>query len=211
MKSEMTTLIFVRHGQTVWNSQGRWQGWLDSPLTDLGIEQAHEVGAKLDGWTIDAAYCSDAGRAHNTARVALESRGMAPIPDQALRERFYGKYEGLNSKEIEEQLPGSRFSARRDTRENWRPPGGETMAEVRERLREFLDRIVPKHRGETVLCVTHSGVVRALDSIVQGLPFDEIWGRVPQNCCMYVVGARSDGAYEIMRDFHEAAPRSQPA
>jgi 2,3-bisphosphoglycerate-dependent phosphoglycerate mutase len=206
--TEPTTLIFVRHGQTVWNSQGRWQGWLDSPLTELGEEQARGVADQLDGVHIDAIYSSDAGRAVQTAQEIAARRGLEPVASPELRERYYGRYEGLNSKEIEQQLPGTRFAAGRDTREGWRPPDGETMAEVRERLRRFLARVVPKHRGRTVLNVTHSGVVRAMDSIVQGRPFDEIWDRVPQNCCIFVVRAHADGSYEVERDFHQALQKA---
>lgn len=198
-----TTLIFVRHGQTIWNSEGRWQGWQDSPLTPVGIEQAESVARDLQNTQINKVYCSNTGRAIETAVIIARSHGLTPEPTDALRERNYGDYEGLNSKEIEVKLPGSRFRATRDTRENWRPPGGETMAEVRERVRAFLEQIVPAYRGKTVLNVTHSGVVRAMDSICQNKPFDEIWSRVPPNCCIFMVKAFGDGRWEILQDFHK--------
>lgn len=203
MEKEETTLIFVRHGQTVWNSQGRWQGWLDSPLSEQGVEQARRAADELRDTHIDAVYCSDAGRAMHTAKIIAASHGLKPVPDTLLRERFYGGHEGLTAREIEEKHPGSRFSAARgDTRETYRPPGGETMAEVRERLKRFLANRADEIRGKTVLIVTHSGVVRTFDSLCQQKTLDEIWDRVPQNCCLFIANANGDGRYQITRDFH---------
>jgi phosphoserine phosphatase len=197
-----TAFIFVRHGQTVWNAQGRWQGWLDSPLSALGIRQAKAAAEELRDTHIDAAYCSDAGRARRTAEIICEPHALIPVPVEALRERFYGGYEGLNTHEIEQQYPGTRYKAKRDTREDWRPPQGETMVEVRTRLKAFLDEAAHRHAGETVLMVTHSGVVRALDSICCGLTLDDIWHRAPGNCSIFIVRAH-EGDYEVLRDFHD--------
>jgi broad specificity phosphatase PhoE len=196
-----TDLVIIRHGETVWNSQGRWQGWLDSPLTELGVAQARAAGEDLRGEDFSTVYSSDAGRAIETARLICAGRGLEPVSDKALRERFYGEYEGLNSKEIQERLPGTRFKAGVDSREDWRPPGGETMREVRDRVAPFLRAVVHRHAGQRVLLVTHSGVVRTVDSIVRGLAFDEIWHRVPPNACVFVVRAMADGGWQIVRDF----------
>lgn len=203
-----TDLVFVRHGETVWNSQGRWQGWLDSPLTERGVAQARTAGEELRGEEFCAAYSSDAKRAIDTARIICEGRGLEPVPDRALRERFYGEYEGLNADEIQERLPGTRYMAGRDTREEWRPPDGETMREVRDRLAPYLEQVVRAHAGKRVLLVTHSGVLRTVDSIVRGLPFDEIWDRVPPNACIFIVRALADGSWQILRDFHDGVTQA---
>lgn len=201
-KHEGTTLIFVRHGQTIWNAQGRWQGWLDSPLSDVGIRQAQGAAEELKDTHIDAAYCSDSGRARRTAEIICKAHSIIPVPVEALRERFYGGYEGLNTQEIEQQYPRTRYKAKRDTREEWRPPQGETMVEVRLRLKSFIDEVVQRHPGETVLMVTHSGVVRALDSLCCNLSLDDIWHRAPGNCAIFIVRAH-DGSFEVVRDFHD--------
>jgi broad specificity phosphatase PhoE len=195
-----TTFFFVRHGQTAWNEQGRWQGWLDSPLTQLGIEQAKEVAADLRDKHFDAAYTSDSERARTTAEIICSGHGLTPVATQLLRERNYGGYEGLSSEEIEARFPGSRFQEERDTRDDWRPPQGESMIEVRQRLKTFLRVKSASHQDQTVLAVTHSGVIRALDSLISGSSFDLIWHRTPHNCCIYIV-KMMNGKLQTVRDF----------
>ena len=203
-----TILVLVRHGQTVWNSQGRWQGWLDSPLTEQGEREARYAADELREMKIDRIFCSDMERAVRTAAILSEPFGLDPEPTAHLRERFYGDYEGLNAAEIAERLPGTRFDPSRHTRETYRPPGGETMAEVRERVDRYLRRLVSDHPGQTLLLVTHSGIVRAVDSICRGQTFDEIWQRVPYNACIFVVRVSQDGRFSVETDFY---PTMQPA
>ncbi|MBX7247370.1 MAG: histidine phosphatase family protein [Candidatus Sumerlaeaceae bacterium] len=200
MKPKPTTLIIVRHGQTIWNAQGRWQGWQDSPLTELGIEQAQTAATELRDYAVDRAFTSDAGRAVQTAEILAAPHGLIAIPVPELRERNYGGYEGLTSVEIEERFPGSRYTAGRDTRENWRPPDGETLSEVRDRVAPFVENLVRDFPGQTLLLVTHSGVVRVFDSICSGKSLDEIWSRQPPNACIFVLKALV-GHLEVERDF----------
>lgn len=196
-----TEFILVRHGQTVWNSQGRWQGWLDSPLSDLGEEQARQARDLLRDTAIDAAYSSDTGRAQQTARIILEPHGMRATPVEGIREKYYGKWEGLTAAEIDARHPGTRFDAGRDTRATHRPPGGETMLELRDRVRAFLHDLAARERGRRVLLVAHSGVVRAVDSLCSNRPFDDIWDRVPPNACVMIFRVDSHGGFHMVKDF----------
>ncbi|MEI7635078.1 MAG: histidine phosphatase family protein [bacterium] len=201
-KPAPTTFIFVRHGQTVWNLQGRWQGWLDSPLTGEGAAQAREAAKELRHTKIDLAFCSDTARAIETARIILRGHGLtAAEPVKALRERFYGGWEGLNALEIVEQFPGTHFDVSRDSRDTHRPPGGEAMFEVRHRVVEFLRELVGKRPGKTILLVTHSGVVRVADSISSEKPFRDIWHRTPPNACIFTIRGHADGHFEIVKGF----------
>lgn len=196
-----TTFLVVRHGETVWNAQGRWQGWLNSPLNQRGVEQAQALWHELSSMKIDLAFCSDTGRARQTAEILCQGHNIVPVEVSQLRERFYGEYEGLNAAQIEQKLPGTRFKASRDTRESWRPPGGETMAELRDRLRSFFDKLCTAHAGKTLLLVSHSGVVRATDSLCSGQSFDERWHRVPPNCCLFIVQGTSGSSLSVVRDY----------
>lgn len=196
-------MIFVRHGQTVWNSEGRWQGRLNSPLSPLGIQQAREAHDALRATPIDAAYSSDAGRAYDTGCIILEGRNPGLVAHPGLRERDYGVYEGFNAAEIEERFPGSRFRDSSASREEWRPPNGETMAQVRERVAAVIREVAARHPGKTVLMATHSGAIRAVDSICQKKSFDEIWDRVPPNGCIFVIRATADGKIEVIQDCFE--------
>ena len=204
MEPKPTTLIIVRQRQTISHTQCRRQRWQDSPLTDLGIAQANEAAAELRDRAIDHAFTSDAGRAIQPAAIVAASHGLTALPVYELRERNYGGYEGLNSVEIEERFPGSRFTPSRDTRETWRPPDGETLIEVRERVFAFANAVVRDLPGRTLLMVTHSGVVRVFDSICSGKSLDEIWFRQPPNACIFVLRALG-GQLEIEKDFLPAA------
>lgn len=196
-----TTFIIVRHGQTVWNAEGRWQGWLDSDLTATGREQATEAAAQLKEYHIDAAYSSDSGRAIETARVIAELHSLQVRPAKELRERFYGEFEGLNTEEIEARFPGTRYEEGRDLRATWRPPGGETLEEVRDRVISFIRELVQKHPGETVLLATHSGVVRVVDSISTGETLEDIWNRAPGNACIFILQADHAANFRVVRHF----------
>jgi len=205
-KMQPVTIIVVRHGQTQWNVEGRWQGTLDSPLTELGRKQALDAAKIVAEYRLDAVYSSPVGRAVETARIILSSSNLPIIPVEALRERDHGVYEGLNAAEIEERYPGTRYRDCGVSRETWAPPEGESMAEVRERVRQFLLDLASRHSGQTVLLVTHSGVVRAVDSLCQGASFDEIWDRVPLNGCVYVARVYRTGQFECVRDCFQLSP-----
>ncbi len=194
------TVIVVRHGQTEWNVQGRWQGTLNSPLTPLGRQQAEAVRLVLSSVPLDAVYSSDVGRAIETAHIIIQGRGLSIIQDPALRERDHGVYEGLTAAEIEQLYPGTRFRDVGGSRETWSPPRGETMAQVRVRVHAFLKELARRHPGETVLLATHSGVVRAVDSLCQNATFDAIWHRVPPNGAIYIARVYVDGRVERVWD-----------
>ena len=201
LSPSVTEFILVRHGQTIWKSQGRWQGWLNSPLSELGIQQAQAARDALADVPLEAAYCSDTGRAKQTAEIILEPHDLELVEVEGLREKFYGKWEGLNVAEIDANYPGTRFDETRDTRATHRAPDGETMLEVRARIKPFLTELAAKERGRRVLLVAHSGVVRAVDSLCSGLQFDDIWHRTPPNACMMVFQVDADGQFHMVKDF----------
>ena len=198
--SYKATVVVVRHGETQWNVEGRWQGRLDSPLTSRGRDQAQQVRSFLERYPLDAAYSSDAGRALETARIIVEDRRIDVVLEPALRERDYGVYEGLTALEIEQCYPGTRFRDMGGSRDTWAPPRGETMLDVRERVRKFLLTIADEHAGQIVLAATHSGIVRAVDSLCRKQSFDAIWHRVPQNGVIYILHASKDGSFERLWD-----------
>ena len=206
LPASITEFILVRHGQTIWNSQGRWQGWLNSPLSELGIQQAQVARDALAVVPLEAAYCSDTGRAKQTAEIILEHHKLALTEVEGLREKYYGKWEGLNVAEIDANYPGTRFDENRDTRATHRAPDGETMVEVRARVKVFLTDLAAKERGRRVLLVAHSGVVRAVDSLCSDLHFDDIWHRTPPNACMMVFQVDAEGQFHMVKDFITSEP-----
>src|SRR5687768_12472464 len=98
----MAKLVLVRHGQSQWNLENRFTGWVDVPLTDLGKQEAARAGGQLKGIKFDKAFTSNLQRAQETLRIILEAIGQKGIPvekHQALNERHYGALQGLDKKE----------------------------------------------------------------------------------------------------------------
>jgi probable phosphoglycerate mutase len=156
----MARLLLVRHGESTWNARGRWQGWADPPLTDLGRAQA-EAAAPAAA-PVDAVVSSDLQRARVTAELmaAVLDVGAVHI-DADLRERDVGNFTGLTRAEIEERWPGvlsrGNASIARD------PRFGETVEALATRVDAALARLAATFAGQRVLVVTHGGVVRNLE------------------------------------------------
>lgn len=154
--SEPSLLLLVRHGQSTWNAEGRWQGDADPPLSTLGVRQARHAAQRLG--TFDAVVSSTLERARVTATVLAEELGIGPVQtDPDLRERHAGEYQGLTRPEIEHRFPGYLV-------EGLRPPGWEEDDHVLERASAALGRVaLAVGPGGTALVVTHGGVIRTLE------------------------------------------------
>jgi len=156
-------LLIVRHGESEWNREARWQGWIDIALTPRGEAQARARGVELhaEGHRFTAVHCSDLVRAARTAALLSEALGgPLPRPEPALRERFGGEWQGLNSEEIRARWPDERAAWRRGELSG--PPGGETDGEVLERVRAGIAAIDAATADGPVLIVTHGGVLGQL-------------------------------------------------
>jgi broad specificity phosphatase PhoE len=158
-------LLVVRHGQSTWNADGRWQGQADPPLSPLGEEQA-AAAARTVG-ACDAVFASDLERARRTAAIVaagvLAGGEGALVTDPRLRERDAGEWTGLTRHEIEARDPGALAAGRR-------PPGFEPDAVLAERgLAALLDCVGTLRAGGTALVVTHGGLIR---SVVRALGED---------------------------------------
>ena len=155
-----TRILLVRHGETTWNAEKRWQGWADSPLSELGMRQA-VMAAEAVG-AVDAIVASDLSRAAETARIISELTGVGPVlTDPDLRERDVGEWSGLTRDEIEARFPGAYAAWREDP--NRPPPGGESNATILVRVEAALRRIAAAHDGGEVLAISHGGVMRLLE------------------------------------------------
>ena len=162
-------LIPVRHGETEWNAEGREIGQLDSPLTDRGLEQAEALARRLSRFKIDALYSSDLGRAQRTAETIARRCGTSVNIDVTLRERHMGVFQGLTAEEVRAQYPAERRAYERDGFYDV-IPGGETAGQRQDRSREVLTRMAARHAGETVVLVTHSGMLTGFFETVLDLP-----------------------------------------
>ena len=152
----MTTILLARHGETDWNVQRRVQGHSDTPLNDTGRVQARALAEELAGEPIDAVFSSDLMRAHETARIVAEPRGLDVTAIRDLREKHFGTWEGLTDQEIHVRFPGTEDRS-------WRDWGdGETREEMAERVLAALRRIADTHPDARVLVVSHGGPLRAV-------------------------------------------------
>jgi broad specificity phosphatase PhoE len=165
----MTRLIVVRHGQTECNLKEIWHGWDECGLTDEGLAQAEAAGRRLAEEPIAAIYSSPSRRALQTAEAVAERHGLQPVAEPGLRERHAGEYEGVPMPEVERRNP-TIWQDRAADYWNWRPPGGESFAEVRDRTMAVVDRLRREHEGETAALVTHMGPARVLLSALGGIP-----------------------------------------
>jgi probable phosphoglycerate mutase len=159
-------MLLLRHGQSTWNAEGRWQGWSDPPLSDLGRAQAREAGRRLGGAGVTGIVASDLTRARDSADIlvaALDASHRVHI-DPDLREYDVGDWEGLLREEIErgwpEELAEWRQGRLRQT------PGGEARAQFDDRVRAALARVAGQQAlGDAPVVVTHGGVIRAAEQL----------------------------------------------
>ncbi|MGI8759455.1 MAG: histidine phosphatase family protein [Acidimicrobiales bacterium] len=152
----MTRLLLVRHGQSEWNAVGRWQGWADPALTELGNEQSRLATTAVG--PVDAVVASDLRRALDTATILAEGLGAGPVVvEPRWRERDVGEWTGLTRAEIDQRWPGALATATPE------PPGGESPARLVARVLAAVERLAGDYPGEVVLVVTHGGVIRGLE------------------------------------------------
>ena len=166
-----TDFIVIRHGETAWNAQGRIQGHLDSPLNEEGLAQALLVGERLAHEPFDALYCSDLGRALQTAQPIADRTGHAVVRNPRLRERHLGIFQGLTSAECERDHPEAyrRFHGRDPDHQ---VPGGESIREVVERVSAEFTALADRHPGARLVVVTHGGILDALYRFVREVPLN---------------------------------------
>lgn len=162
-------LYLVRHGETIWNLESRFQGWSDTPLSPTGEDQAADLRERLRAIPFDAVYSSTLQRARRTAEIIVEGRGLDVIPLPEFREQNLGDMEGLQEDEIRSRFPGQLDSMHADP-QNWCAPGGESLGMVRARALPAVRRIAEKHQGETVLLVAHHSVNKVMLLDLLGAP-----------------------------------------
>ncbi len=164
----MPTLVLLRHGQSRWNLENRFTGWVDVPLTETGRSEARAAGAlmKRAGLRFDRCFTSDLQRAQETLRLALAELGTPDLPtirDQALNERHYGDLQGLDKAETAAKYGAEQVHI-------WRrsydvpPPGGESLEDTARRTLPFFEReILPcLAHGEDVLVAAHGNSLRSI-------------------------------------------------
>jgi probable phosphoglycerate mutase len=161
MLEQATRVILIRHGETAWNRATRIQGHTDIPLSALGLAQAERLAAALADESLDAVYASDLSRARETAEALARGRGLSVQVDRGLRERAFGRFEGLSWDEIAQSYPDD--SARWRRREPDFPVGGgESLVTFSARCIAATRRAAAAHPGQNIALVAHGGVLDCL-------------------------------------------------
>jgi probable phosphoglycerate mutase len=163
-----TDLILIRHGETAWNRELRFQGHADVPLNDIGHEQARRLGLRLAGETVQHILSSDLMRAQQTAAPAAQQLSLPVVTSAGLREQFFGVAEGMRSDEIQSLHPRA-WEQWLEFREDHAMPEGETAREFHTRIVAALGTIATAHRGQHLIVVTHGGVLDMVWRTARGL------------------------------------------
>lgn len=177
----MTSICLVRHGQTDWNLEGRYQGQSDVPLNFTGLAQAGALAHQLQNEHFDAVYSSDLARARETAQAIVAVNGNLPVHfDPRLREINQGQWEGVQVKEIQKKFAGL-WQAHIDDPVHVRPPGGENVAEVFQRIVAALDEINNNFPAGKVLVISHGLAMATIICTLNGIPLGQAYHYIPEN------------------------------
>ena len=162
-------VYLMRHGEVANGAEKRYNGHIDVDITEKGVEQMHRLAGLLTGKPIAAVYSSDLIRAVKGAEIIAKSLGLTYTPLKSLRERSVGAWEGLTAGEIKERYP-EEYAAWRADLLNYRPPGGECLVDVQERILPAYRRLVAAHPDKEIAMLLHGGVNRIILADALGLP-----------------------------------------
>jgi 2,3-bisphosphoglycerate-dependent phosphoglycerate mutase len=174
----MTQLVLIRHGQSQWNLENRFTGWIDIPLSPKGEEEARNAGEKIKGFKFEKVYTSVLKRAIKTYEIAAEAAGFNNLPvekDKALNERMYGDLQGLNKDDMRKKFGAEQVH-------KWRrsydiaPPNGESLKDTAARVMPYWhSHIEPDLKaGKNILVVAHGNSLRALIMHLDNLTGEEV-------------------------------------
>lgn len=174
----MSKLVLLRHGESQWNLENRFTGWVDVPLSPKGVDEAKSAGEKLKGYVFDRAYTSVLRRAIDTLSIVLDILGQKNLPvtqDQALNERHYGDLQGLNKAETAQKFGDAQVKLWRRSFDV-QPPNGESLKNTLERVLPYWETaIFPRVRkGERLIIVAHGNSLRSLVMHLDKLSREEV-------------------------------------
>lgn len=169
----MTRLILIRHGETSWTREKRFQGHSNTVLSLVGKRQAKALAKEIKKYSPDVLYASDLKRASETAAIIGRSAKLRPRKDRRIREMNFGLWEGKTGK----QLAGEGSKIYRDWCRGRQvsPPKGESFKRISFRTNIFLDEILRKYDGKTIAVVSHGGAIKIMISRALKLPLRSLW------------------------------------
>lgn len=174
----MPKLVLVRHGQSQWNLENRFTGWVDVELSPEGEKEAHQAGEMLKGYKFDCLFTSNLKRAQNTAKIILDVIGqpdLTTIKSEALNERHYGDLQGLNKEDIGKQYGAEQLHIWRRSYDT-PPPNGESLKDTQARVLPYYEKEIKPMllAGKDVLIAAHGNSLRSLIMLLENVSKDEI-------------------------------------
>lgn len=170
----MTKLFITRHGETLWNLEKRLQGWSNSPLSELGINQAKWLSERLKDQPIDIIYSSPLERAYNTACIIRGDRDIEIIKSDAFKEIDTGEWTGKSYDEMQ-ALGIEEVNNFYNFPHLYKSKIGEDYYQVKERTHKGLKEVLAKHKGENILIVTHGVALKVMMMYFEEKPMEKLW------------------------------------
>ena len=192
MKHPHGQILLLRHGQTEPDPVFRYTGQREVPLSRDGRDQARHWGEVLRAAGIAAVYASPLGRCLETAQIIGKVLNQPVHAVPALKEIALGEWEGLTKAAVKERYPGA-YEARGEDMAGFRPPGGESFSDLLERVRPFA--LNCRQSRESLLAITHAGVIRVLSCWAAGTPLGRLFDYRPKPAAMTVIGFGRHGPF----------------
>lgn len=199
----MTRIYFIRHGETDWNAEGKYQGWSDIPLSETGKKQAECLGERFQNIDLDVIYSSPLQRAYDTAQAVAIRKKMEIIPEEHFKEINFGEWEGLTAEQLN-HLYGEKFQYFLSHPEDAKFPGDGSFSLVTERIKIGLDKILEENEGKNIMIVSHGGLIRLCIFYLLKMDirfYKQMW---INNTAVSVIDITSEGAvlYKVNDDAH---------
>jgi alpha-ribazole phosphatase len=197
VSASVTTLYLIRHGQVAKSRPQSYNGQLDVPLSEVGLQQMECLADWAVSLGLDAIYCSDLRRTVDGAHAVVRRCPMPVSATPLLREKHFGQWEGLTYEEAKQQFP-SEWQAWLTDPSDARPPGGETYLEVEARVVPFVRRVMRDHLGQTILILAHGGVNRVILCHALGLSIRRVFRIEQDYACVNRIDSSVDNRWQVV-------------
>ncbi len=194
----MVRIILIRHGETTWNIEGRYQGQEDTPLSPRGLEQGKLLAQGLKNVPLDVCISSPLQRSYQTCKFCADLHKLPVATDERLTEINHGDWEGVLAPDIAKAYPVE-FEQWHTAPHLVQMPGegGETLDDVRRRVRAAFDEYARKYEGKTILVAAHDAVNKAIICDLLGLGMEHFWQIKQDNTCINVM-EYNEGAWRLV-------------
>ena len=190
-------IYLIRHGETLWNKNQRFQGMIDTELSENGIRQAQKLARRLIGRKFAAIYSSDLKRAFATAQEIATGSGMEITAEPRFREMSFGEWEGLDYSGLGKKWQGKMNGFFRDPM-SVAIPGGESFDDFCNRVCSAFYEVVARHEGQDVLIVSHGGSIRAIIADILKFPAASFWSVRLENTAVSIIQV-ADGRFLLSK------------